>query len=354
MSGPAQEEPATSSAARHAGKWTWALAGAGYGLLIRFVLGALPPSQQAVMSVAFLVGTPLAVGAIAAYGSPRSRTSLLHAAAVPFLPMTLMLVGCAVTLLEGSICIAIMAPLFYALAVLGGFLTGLTFRLTGGARPALGVLGLAPFLLMPFDRAPMTDTFQELHESVVIGAARETVWARLLSAKNIGADELPVSLVHMIGVPRPLDGENRRTADGEVRFSRWEKGVHFTAKVVERREFESVTWRYAFGPDSFPAGSMDEHVVLGGRYLELGDTTFNLASLPDGTTRLEVVGRYRLTTPINAYAVPVSRLLGRDFLRTLLGLYQGRAERSARVAIVAVGGVFPDSGRGLRMATLEP
>jgi hypothetical protein len=68
--------------------------------------------------------------------------------------MTLMLLGCAVTLLEGSICIAIMAPLFLGLAMLGGFLTGLTFRLTGSGKPALGLLGLAPFLLMPSTAAP--------------------------------------------------------------------------------------------------------------------------------------------------------------------------------------------------------
>lgn len=334
MSGTGPGEPAPITTGRWARRWTWALAGAAYGLLIRFVMGAVPPSQEGVMSVAFLVGTPLAVGAIAAYGSPRSRVSLLHAAAAGGLPMTFMLIGCAVTLLEGSICIAIMAPLFFALSIVGGFLVGLTFRLTGGGRPTLGLLGLAPVLLMPFDGGPLPDSFQELRETIVIGAPPATVWARILSARHIEADELPVSLVHLIGVPRPLDGENRGTGAAEVRHSRWEKDVHFTAAVVERRERESITWRYAFGPDSFPAGSMDEHVVLGGRYLELGDTTFNLAALPDGTTRLEVVGRYRLTTPVNAYAVPVSRLLGRDFLRTLLGLYRGRAERAALVARV--------------------
>jgi hypothetical protein len=175
----------------------------------------------------------------------------------------------------------------------------------------------------------LPDTFHELHESTVIAATPETVWAQIVSARHIEANELPISLVHLIGVPKPVDAENRGTGSGEVRFSRWEKGVHFTAAIVERREAQSITWRYAFAPDSFPPGTMDEHVVLGGRYLELGDTTFNLEALPNGKTRLEVVGRFRLTTPVNVYAVPVSSLLGRDFLRTLLGLYKGRAERSA-------------------------
>ena len=156
------------------------------------------------------------------------------------------------------------------------------------------------------------------------------MWAQLVSARNIEARELPTSVVHLIGVPRPVDAENRSTAAGEVRFSRWKKrGVHFTAAILERRERESITWRYAFAPDSLPPGAMDEHVALGGRYLDLGDTSFDLHALGDGTTRLEGDGRYRLTTPVNVYAVPVSRLLGRDLLRTLLKFYKGRAERAA-------------------------
>ena len=113
------------------------------------------------------------------------------------------------------------------------------------------------------------------------------MWAQLVSARNIEARELPTSVVHLIGVPRPVDAENRSTAAGEVRFSRRKMGVRFTAAILEQRERESITRGYAFAPDFFPPGDMHEYVALSGRYLDLGDMSFDLHALGDGTTRLE-------------------------------------------------------------------
>jgi len=306
------------------------LGGAAYGVLLRAFFGVLPSGTHGAMSAAFLLGTPLAIGAIAVYGSPEARKSLLRAFVEPALPTLFMLLGCAVTLMEGSICLAIMAPLFFFLASVGGVCMGLAFRIVRLTRTSIGAVAALPLALMVVDRGPLPDTFHELRESVVVNAPPEAVWSQILDAKSIAASELPTSLTHLIGVPRPVHALNRVTAGGEVRFSEWEKGVKFSALVVDRQEHRSITWRYSFAPDSFPPGTMDEHVVIGGEYLDLGDTTFNLQALPGGRTRLEVVGRYRLTTAVNFYAVPASRVLGRDFLRTLLGFYKGRAEGASR------------------------
>ena len=305
----------------------WLLIGAAYGVLVRLAFVFLPGSFSGPMSVAFLVGTPLAVGAIAVYGADESIT-FKRAMAIPVLPMSMMLIGTAITLLEGSICIALMAPLFYALASLGGFFMGFAAHAFKSTKPTLGAFVALPLLLAPLDRAPPPDTFHEIRETVFIEAPAHIVWRNIVSAPDIQPQELPLSLTHLIGVPRPVNARNQQLPSGEVRFSQWEKGVHFTAQVVEQQAPSSITWRYQFAPDSFPKGSMDEHVVLGGKYLDLGDATFNLVPAANGT-RLEVIGRYRLSTPINLYAVPLSRLLGHDFLRTLLGFYRLRAEQAA-------------------------
>ena len=133
----------------------------------------------------------------------------------------------------------------------------------------------------------------------------------------------------MIGVPRPVEGVNRVTPEGEIRYSRWERGVRFEAEVSERRLHERIRWHYAFDAHSFPEGSMDEHVEIGGKFFGLEDTTFNLKPLPDGQTELEIIAHYRVTTSINFYAVPVAKVLGRDFVNTILGLYKGRSEAAA-------------------------
>ena len=136
-------------------------------------------------------------------------------------------------------------------------------------------------------------------------------------------------MTHLIGVPKPLEGINVRIGNEEVRFSRWERGVNFRGFVTARKERESITWRYVFDDRSFPEGSMDEHVAIGGRYFVLRDTTFNLVPISGGKTRLEIVAHYRVSTSINAYAVPVAAFLGRDFLDTILGLYKHRSESVA-------------------------
>jgi hypothetical protein len=60
----------------------------------------------------------------------------------------------------------------------------------------------------------------------------------------------------------------------------------------------------------------------------LRDTTFNLERLPGGDTKLEIVAHYRVTSTVNLYAVPMARLLGEDFVATILHLYKIRAERA--------------------------
>jgi hypothetical protein len=93
-------------------------------------------------------------------------------------------------------------------------------------------------------------------------------------------------------------------------------------------ESAAITWHYRFNAHSFPQGSMDEHVAIGGRYFDLDDTTFNLEPMPGGATRLEIVAHYRVSSAINFYAVPAAELLGRDFVSTILGFCKGRSERA--------------------------
>jgi len=312
--------------------WWWVIGGAAYGVLLRVLFGNLFQGAGGPMSMAFLLGSPFVIGALTAYGRSRSsRLTLAEAIALPWLTIILMLLGCAVTLLEGSICLVIMSPLFFFLGSFGGlvmFAVLLAIPKPPSALPSLAVL---PLLMLLFEaQVPRPERWIELRDAVEVDAPADVVWNQILVARDIRADELPSSLVHAIGVPRPMEGVNVVGEDGEVRTSRWERGIVFRAHVVERDAPHAIRWQYAFDAHSFPPGSMDDHVAIGGRYFDLHDTKFNLEPLPGNRTRLEIVARYRVQTPVNAYAVPVTKLLGRDFLATILGLYKGRSERAVR------------------------
>lgn len=309
--------------------WAWILAGVAYGILMRVLFGLLPAWTDGAMSLGFLVGTPLAAGALSVWGVRRHRPGVLIMIVGPWLTIGLMLVGCSLAMLEGLICIALMSPLFLGLGSIGGLLMGGALALLGHRRGTLPAFALLPLLLVLGEQGmPMPDAERRVEHAVDIAAPPARVWAEILSARDIRADELPPSLTHAIGVPRPLEGVNLQVGEAEVRFSRWERGVTFRGIVTAREEARRIAWRYAFDDHSFPPGSMDDHVAIGGRDFDLHDTEFSLEPLADGGTRLRIVARYRVSSRINAYAVPVADLIGRDFVATILGLYKHRSERT--------------------------
>lgn len=326
------EESGNSHEANDEDSWAWLgwiVAGALYGVFLRFFFGVLGQwfVLDGVMSAAFLLGTPFVVGAITVYGRRHEDPGIGFMITAPWGTVALMLLGCAITLLEGSICIALMAPLFLACGSVGGVVMGLILYFGEPGPPHVGSVAVLPFLLLVAESfAPLIDSDAVIRDSVIIDASPERVWEEIMTARAIQPDELPVSLSHLIGVPRPVEGINRMTPAGEMRFSRWERGVRFEATVSERERFRTIRWHYAFDAHSFPPGSMDEHVEIGGEFFGLEDTTFNLTPLPGNRTELEIVANYRVTSTINFYAVPVAKVLGRDFVNTILGLYKGRSE----------------------------
>jgi hypothetical protein len=147
-----------------------------------------------------------------------------------------------------------------------------------------------------------------------------------LTAKEISSDELPLSLSHLIGVPKPLEGVNQEDGAKEIRYSLWERGVNFKAEVTESIPNKYIKWNYIFDENSFPKGSMDDHVAIGGRYFDLFDTSFTLKPMNENQTKLTITANYRINSAINFYAIPASRVLGVDFVQTILGLYKHRSE----------------------------
>lgn len=315
------------------GLWPWFLAGAAYGLFLRYVFGILPDSVSVngVMSIAFLFGAPLVAGAMTVHGARHSRPSLLFAVFGPWLTVLMLLLGSLITLLEGFICIALLAPLFFGVGSLGGIAMWIAQKLSSRHGANLGAFVLLPVaLLAGEEQMPLDERLLTERQSVVIEAGAERVWNEIMEARDIRPDELPFSVTHLIGVPRPVEGVNRQTPDGEIRFSRWERGVQFQGIVTDRVEHETIHWEYAFDAHSFPPGSMDEHVAIGGRFFDLVDTRFVLHAISADSTELEIIANYRVSSSINLYAVPAARFLGRDFVATILGLYKGRSEAPGR------------------------
>lgn len=135
------------------------------------------------------------------------------------------------------------------------------------------------------------------------------------------------ALALRIGVPMPMSGATRQTSGGIVRESRWGKQVHFEEVIQDWQPERHLRWTYRFAPDSFPPHALDDHVLIGGHYFDLLDTSFTL--VPDGdVTHLSTRVRYRISTQFNFYADWVAQLLIGNLNEVGLRLYKTRSERA--------------------------
>lgn len=307
----------------------WIIGGALYGLALRLIFGVLADRFVGPMSMAFLIGTPMAVGAITVLGMRNGPSPWRAVIFYPWATVILMLAGCALAMLEGAICLAIMSPLFLVFASLGGTAMKIAMPHFLRNEATLKAIAIFPFLLVGADfgrELPASEV--KITQRVLISASPATVWDQIVNARDIKPTELPPSLTHAIGVPRPLEGVNVTTPRGEMRFSKWERGVNFRSLVTDKQTARAITFQFEFDENSFPKGSMDDHVAIGGRYFQLRNARFNLEPVPGGKTELELLVNYRVSSSINFYAVPVARVLANDFVATILGLYKVRSEQA--------------------------
>lgn len=308
--------------------------GAGYGLFMRLLFGGLQLLNHAgssraggVMLSAFVFLVPLMIGVIAVYSTPAEERGWVRSLWSPWLPTTVFVAGTALLLLEGSICIAMAMPIFLVLSSAGGLLTLLALRTLRPSPGSVSVLVALPLLIGYGEtHLPLPQDSFTAQDSVWIAAPPEKIWPLITHARDIQPDELRGGVAYAIGVPFPVQGVTEVVDGQRVRRSTWQKQVRFDEPVTEWEENRYIRWRYAFQPDSFPAGALDDHVVIGGKYFDLIDTAYRLT--PEGQgTRLAIQVRYRVSTNFNFYATAVARFLVNDTASSLLQLYKARGER---------------------------
>jgi len=304
--------------------------GAVYGLGARLlfsgdIIGGLQTLDT--MSTAFAVIVPIVVGAITIYMAEKiTRRSVLFYIFAPWLSVTFFVTGTAAALIEGSICIAMALPMFLGLASFGGLAMGIVCRLLNKPVRSLQSIVIMPFLFaLTQTGQPLTEASHTIKRSVYISSAPEVIWSQITSPGSIRSDEVKGGIAYHIGVPYPVKARLNKPGIGGVRHSVWQRGVSFDEIITHWELFHKISWQYKFNPDSFPPGSMDDHVVVGGRYFKLDNTSYTLT--PDaGGTRLDIEISYRVNTGFNWYAVPMAKFLISNEADTLLNFYKKRAE----------------------------
>src|SRR5262249_44213347 len=145
---------------------------------------------------------PAAIGALAVYQSPKAREKAWRAIVEPWGPTSLFVLGSAILLLEGSICIAMALPIFLVCSSLGGLVMWSVLQVRRPGQGTMGVLLAVPLLIGFVERDLETpQLYERVDASVRIAAPPETVWRYINHAVEIRPEEMQGGLAYLIGVP---------------------------------------------------------------------------------------------------------------------------------------------------------
>ena len=301
------------------------------GLIILpyFLLLALyAQSSQQMVSRAFLIFLSLSLGAIIEYvfalnaPQPLRRTLLRPVWTV----LGVLLIG-LVVLHEGVICLIMMAPIFLIFLMMGAvFVREIYIRLWKPSRKLYSI-ALLPLLMMVL--LPNLSQYQYgvTEKELIINAPIETVFLSINNIQHIKASEIKASPIFIMGFPKPISGMTEKNQDQWVRQIYWQRGIHFQEKITQSESPTALSWTYQFTPESFPKGSLDDHLEMGGRYFNLLTTDYRLEQISAQQTKLILTIDYRLSTEINWYSNLWVRYVLNEFSDVVLHIYKNRLEQ---------------------------
>lgn len=308
-------------------RWWPLLAGVLAGLLLRLVFSGQPGNAYAAMMGSFIYLSPIVVGAVTVYVAEKaSRRSWAYYFWAPFVANIFFVLGTLLIMVEGLICAVVIVPLFAVVGSFGGLTMGLVCRATNWPRPTLYGLWALPLILGAVEaHIPVPQRDNAVEHAILIQAPPERIWQEIHDARAIQPGEVEAARFFRIGVPLPQAGISQASASENVRVITMGKDVHFEQVVTDWQENRYVRWTHRYAADSFPKYALDDHVVLGGHYFDITSTAYKLT--PRGNaTELHVRMDYRVSTPFNWYADPLSKFLLTNFESVLLQFYQHRSE----------------------------
>lgn len=315
----------------------WFIGGAAVGALYGFglrLLAGLHPAGFEVMTVGFTCFMPFAMGCITVYlAEMRGRQRIWVWIVLPWLTVLAALGATMLAFLEGLICVAIFAPLALILASLGGVLGGLSGRMIRSRRTrgmTVACVMVLPLLTAPWERQAFYQLDLRRVENVIdIQAPPEAVWRNIERVPAIGENELPGSWTRSIGFPDPVEATLSQEGVGGVRNASFTGGVLFLETIdlwePKRRLGFSIDAR----TDRIPATTLDEHVRVGGPYFDVLRGEYRLEPLGNGTTRLHLSSRHRVSTDFNWYAHLWTDAIMSDLQRRILHVIKQRCEKGS-------------------------
>lgn len=300
------------------------------GLIAVTVL--LSSYSQDLMSFVIVLVIPALLGALFEYFMIRKQPNpifLTKLFKIQPLVFVIVIVFCVIVLREGIICLIMLLPILLIGLLLGaGFMRLICHYLWKPSAKiySFALLPLILWLLLPdFSRTEYGQT----QRSVVIHAPAQQVFQAINQIGTIQPEEVKDSFIFTMGFPKPVFGMTEQRQGELVRTIQWERGIKFEEKVTASHAPYLLSWTYQFAPDSFPKGSLDDHLEMGGKYFDLLKTDYQLEHIDAHTTRLILSIDYRLSTEYNWYSRLWVHYVLNEFSDVVMQIHKQRLEKNA-------------------------
>ena len=308
-----------------------------YGLGIRLLFGFMD-NLVSIMSLTFLGLVPVVIGFVTVILMPKN-TSAVAAFFMPWFTSFVILIITIALSIEGSICWLMIYPFFAIAASIGGLIAHWIHRRRlkneNPGRNNFGkpnALNMSLLLFVPAlvgyveGERTLRPVEYTVAREVSIPATPQEVWQQLTNT-TVLHDEKRASFSSLIGFPHHLKTVTDTFAVGGRRLAVYEKGLYFKETISRYEINRLLKLTIKTDPEKIPPTVMDEHILIGGKYLEILEDVYKLEPLPDGSCRVELSGRFRINTPFNWYAGLWAHYLMADILQEELDLLKLQATK---------------------------
>lgn len=304
--------------------------GVAYAFLTMLVLN----SQHFNVSISYIFVLPIILGAIPVLFSTKEQLrSYLTYLLLPWL-IVITFFGLAMLAgFEGMLCLIVIVGPFLILGSLGAFIFRLIKLKNEHIKTPLYCSLLLPFIVLIIEANFKTkDQFNKVVTTMEVNADQLKIWNNIKNVRNIKSDEISTHFIHLIGIPKPLNGQLNHDGVGGIRNITWEKGIKFKEIIYKWYEGKGFEYNIEVDPKSIEPTTLDEHVMIGGRYFDVTKGSYRIIPVNDHKNIIKLTCEYRITTNLNFYSKWWADMVLNDFNEMILEVIKKRCEDRKDIA----------------------
>lgn len=300
-----------------------------YAIVLRLAFGVKDWNELfSVMSITFLFLLPTIVGALTIYLSDKNNVeNKLYQIFTPWVPIILFLIITLVLEIEGWACWLMILPVFLFAASIGGLIGGYLKLKKRNDSLNISLLILLPFLISPVEQLieKIPGTYKA-YTYIDINSSADKIWENVTSVKTIEKEDDTGYLTEFLGFPRPLKAELNYKGVGAYREAIFTNGLIFRETVTEYVENKKMVFSIKANTYEIPSTTLDEHILIGGKYFDVLDGTYELEKIEEGKFRLHLYSKFKMNTTFNFYAGWWGKIIMKDIQNNILKVEKKRAE----------------------------